>query len=90
MNYQQIVEWLSASTRRRIYVALGLASLVLTALLAAWGVSPYEVPWWIQSGLTGLGVLAGPFGVIAASNVSKPVDFGIDEPEIPDGEGGDY
>lgn len=62
---------LPAKVRQNVYVCLTLVSLLLTAGGALFALSPYEAPWWIGGALAGVGVLAAPFGILAANNV-KP------------------
>lgn len=71
MNPNEAFNQIPANVRRNIYLALAGISLLFTAAGAVWALSPYATPWWIAGGLAGLGILAAPFGVLAAVNVPK-------------------
>ena len=70
MDTTKALQLLPARWRLRIYLALGSAALLLTALGAFFLASPWPVPWWIAAALAGVGVLAGPFAILAGNNVS--------------------
>lgn len=81
------LELIPPKVRQRVYLGLTLVALGFTAAAAVYGVSPYEIPWWIGGGLAGVGVLAAPFGVLAAVNV--PPASGSTAPTrtaVPEGE----
>ena len=78
-----------ARVRQVVYVVLSLVSLGLTGLGLFLHASPWGEPWWVGSALQALGVVAAPFGVLAAANVqpdSYPdqiiVQDGSDEPKV--------
>lgn len=70
-----------ANIRRNIYLGLAVVSLLFTSAGAVWALSPYVTPWWIAGGLAGVGILAAPFGVLAAVNVRKPAAEVYDDPD---------
>lgn len=61
---------LPALIRQRVYIGLAVVALLLTAAGAFFLASPWPVPWVIPAGLAGVGVLAGPFAVLASNNVT--------------------
>jgi hypothetical protein len=65
-------EMIPAKIRRWLYVVISLSGVVLTAILAGFASSTVAVPSWVTISLTVLGVLAGPFGFLAANNVTVP------------------
>ena len=78
-----------ARVRQAIYVGLTVVSLLLTAAGAVFAAGPYPAPWWIAGALTAVGILAAPFGVLAAANVQPDaypeqviVRNGDDEPKV--------
>ena len=60
-----------ARVRQAIYVGLTLVSLLLTAAGAVFAAGPYPAPWWIAGALSAMGIVAAPFGVLAAANVQS-------------------
>lgn len=70
MDTTQALTLLPAKVRQRAYVALGIVALLLTAAGAFFLASPYVVPWQITAALAGVGVLAGPFAILAGNNVT--------------------
>lgn len=70
MDTTKALQLLPARWRLRIYLTLGSVALLLTALGAFFLASPWPVPWWIAAALAGVGVLAGPFAILAGNNVS--------------------
>lgn len=68
---QEVLTFLPDKVRLGAYIVLGILSLVGSAGLAFWAVSPYPVPWWWTAGLAGLGVLLAPFAAVAGSNVNR-------------------
>ena len=77
-----------ARIRQVVYLGLTVVSLLLTAAGAVYAAGPYPAPWWIAGALTAVGIIAAPFGVLAAANV-KPdvpadqvVQDGDDEPKV--------
>lgn len=70
MDTTQALTLLPAKVRQRAYITLGIVALLLTAAGAFFLASPFEVPWQITAALAGVGVLAGPFAILAGNNVS--------------------
>jgi hypothetical protein len=65
-------EMIPANARKWMYVVISLAGVVLTAVMAGFAAAAIAIPVWVTVGLTVLGVLAGPFGFLAANNVTLP------------------
>lgn len=70
---------LPPKVRKNIYIGLGVVATILTAAIAGYAVSPYDVPWIISSLLAGVGVLAGVFSAIAANNVQVAKDEPVED-----------
>lgn len=70
MDTTHALALLPAAVRRRVYIALGCVSSLLSGLGAFFLASPFSVPWWVGAGLAGVGVLAGPFAILAGGNVA--------------------
>ncbi len=71
MDTTQALAMLPAKVRRRVYITLGCVSSALSGLGAFFLASPYPVPFWVGAGLAGIGVLAGPFAILAGGNVTS-------------------
>lgn len=85
MDTTQAVKLLPAKFRLRAYIALGVAALLLTAASAFFLASPWPVPWVIPAGLAGVGVLAGPFAILAGNNITPdPRRAQVDEVVLAD------
>lgn len=61
------------TVRRWMYAILSLVGVAMTAVVAAYAAVGTTVPSWATVTLAVLGVLAGPFGFLAANNVSVNV-----------------
>jgi hypothetical protein len=69
MQPPNVLTLLPARARRVVYILFGLVSLLSTATMAAYTALPNrEAPDWLVVTLAVLGALAGPIGVLAASN----------------------
>lgn len=66
-------EMIPANVRKWLYVVISLTGVVLTAVMAGFAAAAIAIPVWVTVGLTVLGVLAGPFGFLAANNVTLPL-----------------
>lgn len=76
-----------ARIRQVVYLGLTVVSLLLTAAGAVFAASPYTTPWWVAGALAAVGILAAPFGVLAAANVkpdtpaATPAEIADEEPD---------
>ncbi len=66
--------WIPVQVRRGIYSVYAVVSLIGIGINAYYTALPYvQTPDWAVGGLAVLGALAGPVGLLAASNTG-PVD----------------
>ena len=66
--------WIPVQVRRGIYSVYAVVSLIGIGINAYYTALPYvKTPDWAVGGLAVLGALAGPVGLLAASNTG-PVD----------------
>jgi hypothetical protein len=69
-------EIIPSEIRKIIYVALSISGILLTAITAGYSASENLTPEWVNISLAMLGVLSGPFGLLAAGNVIVPLPEG--------------
>lgn len=78
-SLEVVKELVPTKVRKWAYAILALVSIALSAITAGFVASSYGVPEWLTVALAVLGVLAGPFGFLAANNVDPSIGTALPE-----------